>query len=268
MSPVPGRSTLITSAPNQARSWVQVGPDWTWVKSRMRTPSSALVMSGSGLRSCRGCESQGNAPVERGERKGQFHAVEGDGVLRPEGLACEPRRTPEQLELHLVLREKGVLLERRDAGVGVELLAAVGALSRCGQDLGNEYGFRAGVAVAVGRGAGDKDVRIVEALLLAAPDMQLHVRREGLASGWEMREQRRVERSAYEIVTVARSHHRENGAVDELMPPRAVILAREIILGRHEHGLAQGFSHRPVPSSLSRPSPTASAPSRTLPFSL
>src|SRR5688572_5576886 len=42
MSPVPGRSTLITSAPNQARSWVQVGPDWTWVKSRMRTPSSAL----------------------------------------------------------------------------------------------------------------------------------------------------------------------------------------------------------------------------------
>src|SRR5215211_6970498 len=44
MSPVPGRSTLITSAPNQARSCVQVGPDCTWVKSRMRTPSSALVM--------------------------------------------------------------------------------------------------------------------------------------------------------------------------------------------------------------------------------
>src|SRR6516165_11521017 len=42
MSPTPGRSTLITSAPNQARSWVQVGPDCTWVKSRMRTPSSAL----------------------------------------------------------------------------------------------------------------------------------------------------------------------------------------------------------------------------------
>src|SRR5262252_7688032 len=42
MSPTPGRSILITSAPNQASSWVQVGPDWTWVKSRMRTPSRAL----------------------------------------------------------------------------------------------------------------------------------------------------------------------------------------------------------------------------------
>src|ERR1700744_2396940 len=42
MSPVPGRSTLITSAPNQASNCVQVGPDCTWVKSRIRTPSSAL----------------------------------------------------------------------------------------------------------------------------------------------------------------------------------------------------------------------------------
>src|SRR3954463_16386293 len=42
MSPTPGRSILITSAPNQARSCVQVGPDCTCVKSRMRTPSSAL----------------------------------------------------------------------------------------------------------------------------------------------------------------------------------------------------------------------------------
>src|SRR3954466_5778032 len=49
MSPTPGRSTLITSAPNQARSWVQVGPDWTWVKSRMRTPSSALLILCSSL---------------------------------------------------------------------------------------------------------------------------------------------------------------------------------------------------------------------------
>src|SRR5262245_62784808 len=44
MSPTPGRSTLITSAPNQASNCVQVGPDWTWVKSRMRTPVSALVI--------------------------------------------------------------------------------------------------------------------------------------------------------------------------------------------------------------------------------
>src|SRR5690242_14549838 len=42
MSPWPGRSTLITSAPNHASNWVQVGPDWTWVKSRIFTPSSAL----------------------------------------------------------------------------------------------------------------------------------------------------------------------------------------------------------------------------------
>src|SRR5260370_42237276 len=42
MSPVPGRSTLITSAPNQASSCLQVGPDCTCVKSRIFTPSSAL----------------------------------------------------------------------------------------------------------------------------------------------------------------------------------------------------------------------------------
>src|SRR5215470_7850561 len=42
MSPTPGRSILITSAPNHASSCVQVGPDCTWVKSRIRTPSSAF----------------------------------------------------------------------------------------------------------------------------------------------------------------------------------------------------------------------------------
>src|ERR1700736_370373 len=44
ISPTPGRSTLITSAPNHASNCVQVGPDWTWVKSRMRTPLSAFVI--------------------------------------------------------------------------------------------------------------------------------------------------------------------------------------------------------------------------------
>src|SRR5947199_2827822 len=43
-SPSPAFSTLITSAPNHASSCVQVGPDWTCVKSRIRTPSSALLM--------------------------------------------------------------------------------------------------------------------------------------------------------------------------------------------------------------------------------
>src|SRR5690348_476469 len=49
MSPMPGRSILITSAPNQARSWVQVGPDCTCVKSRMRTPCSALPSMPNGF---------------------------------------------------------------------------------------------------------------------------------------------------------------------------------------------------------------------------
>ena len=39
----------MTSAPNQAKSCVQVGPDCTWVKSRMRTPCSALPSSPHGL---------------------------------------------------------------------------------------------------------------------------------------------------------------------------------------------------------------------------
>src|SRR5215468_8325944 len=49
MSPTPGRSTLMTSAPSQASNCVQVGPDCTWVKSRMRTPSSALPALPHGL---------------------------------------------------------------------------------------------------------------------------------------------------------------------------------------------------------------------------
>src|SRR5208282_1934890 len=57
ISPTPGRSTLITSAPNHASNCVQVGPDCTWVKSRMRTPSSAFILCSSLLR-------QGAARVE------------------------------------------------------------------------------------------------------------------------------------------------------------------------------------------------------------
>src|SRR4030095_8226837 len=49
MSHGPGRSTLITSAPSQASNWVQVGPDWTCVKSRILTPSSALPSLPHGL---------------------------------------------------------------------------------------------------------------------------------------------------------------------------------------------------------------------------
>src|SRR6516164_5320938 len=49
MSPTPGRSTLITSAPSQANSCVQVGPDCTCVKSRIRTPVRALPSCPYGL---------------------------------------------------------------------------------------------------------------------------------------------------------------------------------------------------------------------------
>src|SRR5205085_5217578 len=42
MSPRPGGSILMTSAPSQARIWVHEGPDWTCVTSRTRTPSNAL----------------------------------------------------------------------------------------------------------------------------------------------------------------------------------------------------------------------------------
>src|SRR3954451_13571317 len=42
-SPRPGCSILMTSAPIQARSWVQTGPAWTCVMSRTRTPSRAFA---------------------------------------------------------------------------------------------------------------------------------------------------------------------------------------------------------------------------------
>src|SRR5512134_3408701 len=50
MSPTPGRSILITSAPMKASNCVQVGPDCTCVKSRILTPSSALPAWPCGLR--------------------------------------------------------------------------------------------------------------------------------------------------------------------------------------------------------------------------
>src|SRR5712664_3627591 len=38
-----GGSSLITSAPIHASSWLHVGPAWTWVISRIRTPLSASI---------------------------------------------------------------------------------------------------------------------------------------------------------------------------------------------------------------------------------
>ena len=79
MSPTPGRSTLITSAPNQASNCVQVGPDWTWVKSRMRTPFSALVIAltpvSSLLPACAGMDEDEAAADPSDERYFFFNAL-------------------------------------------------------------------------------------------------------------------------------------------------------------------------------------------------
>src|SRR5258705_3307552 len=61
-SPEPGRSTLITSAPNQASICVQAGPAWTCVKSMILMSSSALVIAnllGNGGLFLLGCGLQG-----------------------------------------------------------------------------------------------------------------------------------------------------------------------------------------------------------------
>ena len=46
-SPPPGASTFTTSAPSQARHWVQEGPASYWVKSKMRKPFSAVMVQTS-----------------------------------------------------------------------------------------------------------------------------------------------------------------------------------------------------------------------------
>src|SRR5579863_5546789 len=75
MSPTPGRSTLITSAPNHARSCVQVGPDCTWVKSRMRTPSSARPAWPQGFADGRGKPLAATGPLRAGRAAGFFPAL-------------------------------------------------------------------------------------------------------------------------------------------------------------------------------------------------
>src|SRR5438093_13438702 len=70
-SPSPGRSTLITSAPNQASSCVHVGPDCTCVKSRMRTPDRALLIACLQGCSSRGCRGRGQLCLELGQALAQ-----------------------------------------------------------------------------------------------------------------------------------------------------------------------------------------------------
>src|SRR5580658_118161 len=76
MSPEPGFSTLITSAPNQASSCVQVGPDCTCVKSRMRMPSNALAMRFLGSWVLPLCEMRCPHGLERGERENPCDYIE------------------------------------------------------------------------------------------------------------------------------------------------------------------------------------------------
>src|SRR5215213_3003322 len=84
MSPVPGRSTLITSAPNHARSCVQVGPDCTCVKSRMRTPSNALPIARPLLFLCRWIEARDAAAL--GAAAFVDHCVDERRPLAADGL--------------------------------------------------------------------------------------------------------------------------------------------------------------------------------------
>src|ERR1700704_3458102 len=55
-SPLPGSSTLITSAPSQASIWPHDGPAWLFVRSTTRMPASAL-------------SNRGLLALERGQRR-------------------------------------------------------------------------------------------------------------------------------------------------------------------------------------------------------
>src|SRR4051794_40899337 len=116
MSPTPGRSTLITSAPNQANSCVQVGPDWTWVKSRMRTPFSALVIGLAPLNRCRRARKKRALPlVSRAQRIAKRCAAEPGSLRTPSlvrsrlcgaSLRAAPRPGNASFLLQLALRVK------------------------------------------------------------------------------------------------------------------------------------------------------------------
>src|SRR6266850_5694982 len=67
-SPLPGSSTLITSAPNQASIWPHDGPAWLLVRSTTRMPASAL-------------SNRALLALERGQRR-----VVGAGAVAPREL--------------------------------------------------------------------------------------------------------------------------------------------------------------------------------------
>src|SRR5947208_1725261 len=90
MSPWPGRSTLITSAPNQASSWVQVGPDCTCVKSRILMPSRALPSLPQGFLEGGLDETLGALATSLSE--GFFAGLAFTFVLRPAPTLTLPRR--------------------------------------------------------------------------------------------------------------------------------------------------------------------------------
>src|SRR3954470_16686720 len=85
-SPSPAFSTLITSAPNQPSNWVQVGPDWTWVKSRILTPSSALLIAVCSLRSWKSGARSGGLLLGQGRVEAGDAAAFGAGVLVDHGV--------------------------------------------------------------------------------------------------------------------------------------------------------------------------------------
>src|ERR1700760_4574813 len=78
MSPTPGRSTLITSAPNHASNCVHVGPDCTCVKSRIFTSPNALPISRSPKLICTGPARLG-LPGRRTKQRQRHATRAGDG---------------------------------------------------------------------------------------------------------------------------------------------------------------------------------------------
>src|SRR5882757_6634103 len=150
MSPTPGRSTLITSAPNQASNCVQVGPDWTWVKSRIRTPLSALVIISSPLTCLSSCPRRRTSSIQRRFRRTQPSSHDSSAVT---GFpACAGNDADGLLSL---LSKNALRIEIADA-------AALGARRRIDHrvDQGRLAGIHRrvdGALQIIGRGGVDAD---------------------------------------------------------------------------------------------------------------
>src|SRR5688500_360975 len=127
----------MTSAPIQASSWLHVGPAWTCVMSRMRTPSSAFIVSLPLLFLPRGRIQAGYAATfgargliddgvdERRLARAHrfFHGLAQFGRRR--GMGADAAEGFDQLVVAGVLDEHG---GRRIAAIGIDVGALVDAV--------------------------------------------------------------------------------------------------------------------------------------------